>query len=175
MVAEINYCPKYDSSQYNKDMNKKTLIIVLALLAVVVGALTYAALTRGEAHESTNELPLRQTVEAPANTQTPTSTGVYEQYDEAKLAATNGDILLFFHASWCPQCRAIEKSIYDDGLPNGVTVYKVDYDTNQVLRQRYGVTLQTTFVKVDASGNKLASFVAYSEPTFSAVRQNLLP
>lgn len=175
MVAEINYCPKYDRNQYNKGMNKKTLIIVLVLLAVVVGALAYVAVMRGESHESTNKPQQRQSVEAPTNTQMPASAGVYEPYDEAKLASTDGDILLFFHASWCPQCRAIEKSIYDGGLPDGVTVYKVDYDTNQALRQRYGVTLQTTFVKVDASGNKLASFVAYSEPTFSAVRQNLLP
>jgi thiol-disulfide isomerase/thioredoxin len=101
--------------------------------------------------------------------------GEYSDYAAEKVGTANGTVLLFFHASWCPQCREIEASIERDGLPNNVTVLKVDYDSNQILRQRYGVTLQTTFVKVDASGSKIASYVAYEEPRFSAVARELLP
>ncbi|MGB4762401.1 MAG: thioredoxin family protein [Candidatus Saccharimonas sp.] len=164
-------------------MNKKTVIIVITLTSIIVGALLYVALTRGQMHERmTNEMTTMEESKPEVITEQPetdvdsvANQGSYVPYDEAKLAVTEGDILLFFHASWCPQCRAIEKSIYNEGIPNNVTIYKIDYDTNQALRQRYGVTLQTTFVKVDAKGNKLASFVAYSEPSFSAVRQRLLP
>lgn len=156
-------------------MNKKTLVIVCALLAVIVAALVYVGVTRGQSRQSVDKPSQPTSVETPVNAPQPASAGVYTSYDASKVASTEGDILLFFHASWCPQCRAIEQSIYDNGLPSGVTVYKVDYDTNQALRQQYGVTLQTTFVKVNRQGEKLASYVAYNEPTFSAVKRELLP
>jgi thiol-disulfide isomerase/thioredoxin len=100
---------------------------------------------------------------------------VYADYSQDATTKTDTTKLLFFHASWCPQCRSIEQSIKKDGLPSGVTVFKVDYDTNQELRQKYGVTIQTTFVKIDSNGNKLAAYVAYEEPTFSSVQRELLP
>ncbi len=59
-------------------------------------------------------------------------------------------------------------------MPDGFTIIKVDYDSNQDLRQKYGVTLQTTFVKVDADGNGTGKYVAYEEPTFEAVKRNFL-
>lgn len=68
----------------------------------------------------------------------------------------------------------IEEDIKSQGVPDGVTILKVDYDTNQPLRQKYGVTLQTTFVEVDADGNELEKFVAYNEPTFDSVKANLI-
>jgi len=100
--------------------------------------------------------------------------GSYVTYSEAAILDTVGTKLLFFHAPWCPQCRAMEASIESDGIPSGVTVFKVDYDSNQALRQKHGVTLQTTFVKIDDQGNKIASYVAYEEPQFSAVERELL-
>lgn len=100
--------------------------------------------------------------------------GVYEEYQEGLVASSDGVRLLFFHAPWCPQCRMIENDIKDQGVPDGVVVLKVDYDSNTELRKKYGVTLQTTFVKVDKDGNELSKFVAYNEPTFESVKQNLL-
>lgn len=100
--------------------------------------------------------------------------GVYEEYQEGLVASSDGVKLLFFHAPWCPQCRMIEDDIEKQGVPDGVVVLKVDYDSNTALRQKYGVTLQTTFVKVDKDGTELAKFVAYNEPTFDSVKQNLL-
>ncbi len=100
--------------------------------------------------------------------------GVYKEYQEGLVASTDGVTLLFFHASWCPQCRMIEANINEQGVPNGVTVLKVDYDSNQALRQQYGVTLQTTFVEIDKDGTQIEKFVAYNEPTFDSVKENLL-
>ena len=100
--------------------------------------------------------------------------GVYADYSEQAILATSGTKILFFHAPWCPQCREMEASINENGVPTGVTVFKVDYDSNQALRKKYGVTLQTTFVKVDDDGNKIASYVAYKEPQFSSVERELL-
>jgi len=100
--------------------------------------------------------------------------GVYEEYQEGLVASTDGVTLLFFHAPWCPQCRMIENDIKSQGVPDGVTVLKVDYDSNQALRQKYGVTLQTTFVEVDRNGELIEKYVAYNEPTFDSVKANLL-
>jgi thiol-disulfide isomerase/thioredoxin len=67
-------------------------------------------------------------------------------------------VVLFFHADWCPSCRATDESLTTDGVPDGLTVVKVDYDTETGFRQRYGVTTQHTFVHVDGSGTELAKW-----------------
>ncbi len=100
--------------------------------------------------------------------------GVYIDYEEDIVAKTAGTKLLFFHAPWCPQCRDLETDIKKQGVPDGVAIIKVDYDTNQALRKKYGVTLQTTFVKVNDNGDLEKKFVAYDDPVFRSVSQNLL-
>jgi thiol-disulfide isomerase/thioredoxin len=81
--------------------------------------------------------------------------GAYAPYDESKLAmAEMGDVVLFFKASWCPSCRAVDSDIVANAasIPHGLTILEVDYDTATALKQRYGVTTQHTFVQVDAAG-----------------------
>lgn len=79
--------------------------------------------------------------------------GSYEAYAPEKLAlAANSDVVLFFHAAWCPICRALEKDIMAGQIPEGLTILKVDYDTATALKAKYGVTLQHTFVQVKADG-----------------------
>lgn len=102
-----------------------------------------------------------------------TEAGQYVQYRAEDVAVVEGRKILFFHAPWCPQCRALEASIQAGTIPAGVTIFKVDYDTNQALRQQYGVTIQTTLVEVDSQGSKLGSYVAYDEPTLASVITNL--
>lgn len=94
--------------------------------------------------------------------------GVYVDYSEEALATADGTRVLFFHAPWCPQCRALEEDILSADLPDGVTILKVDYDSHQALRQQYGVTLQTTLVALDEDGEASATFVAYDDPTLSS-------
>ena len=100
--------------------------------------------------------------------------GTYLDYNEAKLAQTDGEKYLFFHAPWCPQCRSIEADIQSGSIPKGVNLLKVDYDSNQVLRRKYGVTLQTTFVKLDKNNQQVGKYVAYDEPTFDSVLENFI-
>ncbi len=110
--------------------------------------------------------------QSPAASETPTdqttSSGQYLTY-RGDLTIGTGRRLLFFHAPWCPQCRALEASIQAEGVPEGVTIIKVDYDSNQALRQRYGVTIQTTLVEIDATGELVDRYVAYEEPSIGAV------
>lgn len=99
----------------------------------------------------------------------------YMVYDAQKVSEDSNTKLLFFYAPWCPQCRALDEDISKNiSYESGLSVYKVDYDSNQNLRQKYGITLQTTVVKIDDSGNLVKKYVAYNEPTFANVKANLL-
>lgn len=91
--------------------------------------------------------------------------GAYVEYTDGVIEATPGSKALFFHASWCPQCRALDEDLKSEGVPDGLTVFKVDYDSRTDLRQRYGVTLQTTIVFVDDSGESISSIVLYDDPS----------
>lgn len=104
----------------------------------------------------------------------PIRADAYVDYEHKIIEMTPGTKLLFFHASWCPQCRALDKDITSASIPDDVTVIKVDYDSHQDLRQKYGVTIQTTVVRVDDDGNLVDKYVAYDQPTFEAVKQHLL-
>ncbi len=157
-------------------MNKKLLYVVIGIALLIAAALTYV-LVRPNQGEVVNKITASESADEVSDTKATssnTSPGVYREYAEDAIATTAGTKLLFFHAPWCPQCRSLEESIEKDGVPSGVTVFKVDYDSNQKLRQQYGVTIQTSFVKVDDAGNKIASYVAYEEPVFSSVERELL-
>ncbi|OGG44815.1 hypothetical protein A2673_02150 [Candidatus Kaiserbacteria bacterium RIFCSPHIGHO2_01_FULL_50_13] len=87
--------------------------------------------------------------------------GSYEAYAPEKLALANsGDVVLFFRASWCPTCRALDADIkaHLNDIPAGVAILILDYDTETTLRQKYGVTYQHTLVQVDAGGNQIAKW-----------------
>jgi thiol-disulfide isomerase/thioredoxin len=88
--------------------------------------------------------------------------GQYMPYDASKLAfAKEGKVVLFFNASWCPTCKAIDADIKASlsDIPANTLILSVDYDTSKDLKAKYGVTTQHTFVQVDASGNSLNKWV----------------
>jgi len=157
-------------------MDKKLLFIIIGIVLLIISAILYVVSTPPQTNSvvtpiNTNQSTSTEDIAPPAPTP---RDGAYTSYSKEAVLSTPGTKLLFFHASWCPQCREIEASIKNDGIPHDVTVFKIDYDSNQALRQQYGITLQTTFVKVDDQGNKIASYVAYEEPRFSSVERELL-
>lgn len=154
-------------------------IAIGIFLLLVVGAGAFVATQNDSRTESgkVSVSPSPTDSATPVNNavgNTPTK-GTYLDYSDEVLAQTSGNRVLFFHAPWCPQCRSIESGIKQDGVPDGWTVIKVDYDSNQDLRKKYGVSLQTTFVKIDESDTKVGeNYVAYEQPTFSTVVSNFL-
>lgn len=85
-----------------------------------------------------------------------TEAGTYEAYSPEKIArAETGDVVLFFHASWCPSCRGLNADIEKNAgaISPGVSILKVDYDKETELKKKYGVTYQHTLVQVDGEGN----------------------
>lgn len=95
--------------------------------------------------------------------------GAYVDYADGAIAETPGLKVLFFHASWCPKCRALDDDIRANDIPDGMTIFKVDFDTATELRQQYGVTLQTTIVYVDDDGELLTKGVLYDDTTLDAL------
>jgi len=77
----------------------------------------------------------------------------YEEYSEDGFnSSSNTERIVFFHASWCPACIEHEKDIISSGVPEGITVFKADFDSDTDLRQKYGVNVQSTFVHIDSNG-----------------------
>jgi hypothetical protein len=154
---------------------KQTWIVVGAIGAVIASAIGYIVLTKPPAAKAPNQAtPTSQQPSNPAPTPEQAK-GAYLDYSQQALTAAQGRKVLFFHASWCPQCRDIEASIKSLGVPDGMTIFKVNYDTTTNLKQRYGVTLQTTIVEVDDQGNQITKHVAYDEPSLPAVLKALNP
>lgn len=82
----------------------------------------------------------------------------YVPYSQAAFdAASDEKRVLYFYASWCSTCTGIdlEMSEHQERIPANMVVFKVDFDAQRELKQRYGVTLQHTFVLVDKQGNSL--------------------
>ena len=75
---------------------------------------------------------------------------------DAQLAelAAEGTTVVFFYAAWCPNCRATvtELTARWDEVNPGLTLVIADYDKEQALKARFGITYQDTFVLLDKDG-----------------------
>lgn len=96
--------------------------------------------------------------------------GSYEAYSAEKLSMANtGDVVLFFRATWCPTCKALDADIraHMGSIPAGLTILDVNYDDSMALKKKYGVTYQHTFVQVTADGTQIKKWSA--SPTLAAL------
>lgn len=153
-------------------MNKSVLTIVGIVVALLAGYFAYSAISDDPESSETSKDSSNQTSD---NTQPTEKTGSYIDYSQAALDNAGGTKVLFFHASWCPYCRALEEDIEKNGVPENTTIFKIDWDENQSLRQKYGVTQTSTLIKIDDDGNEIARFSTYAgESTISSVEENLL-
>lgn len=89
--------------------------------------------------------------------------GSYQNYSPELVKSEQGagrTVVLFFHATWCPECRAADKAFTAnlDKIPQGVSLLKTDYDSNPNLKKKYGVTYQHTFVQIDSEGNLVSKW-----------------
>jgi thiol-disulfide isomerase/thioredoxin len=160
---------------YNTTM-KRVWIVIVSIVAVIALAMIYLIVNSRPASSPHNastvgNAPTAEPKEHPqAEPQPATKTpGSYADYSQEVIAKTKGRKILFFHAPWCPQCRALEQSITSNTIPPDLTIFKVDYDSSTALRQKYGVAIQTTLVEVDGTGTMLQKYVAYDEPSLAAV------
>lgn len=150
-------------------MNKKYIIITSIITAVIVGGIAGALwllrpqnpanestvwqdTSRQSPNQSQSDTQKKPKSQPSTESQQPVnpSTGRYADYVDGKnMEHAYKKTILFFHASWCGDCQAFDKVLREGPIPAGVQILKVDYDSRQDLRQKYGVTKQSTFVELD--------------------------
>ncbi len=139
-------------------MNKR-LVIVFAII-VIAALVLFVIFNQKVEQNAAVSVRENQTItdDKDVNTTVQSGVGPYEAYEPQKvsLAETN-DVVLFFHASWCPSCRALNSDIEKNLalIPSGKIILKIDYDKEIELKKKYGVTTQHTLVQVDKDGNSL--------------------
>lgn len=167
-------CPMKGCGE-NKGMciHDKMMVVVAVVLIVVAFAVFSSSNKEKQAVNTQNSLNDGSNVknEGAVNSNVAnTNTGSYEAYAPEKLAfAETGNVVLFFHASWCPSCRVLEKDIEENlsNIPNDLKLLKVDYDNSSELKKKYGVTTQHTLVQVDKDGNMISKWSG--SPTLSSL------
>jgi thiol-disulfide isomerase/thioredoxin len=154
-----------------KEAGAITIILVIIILAVIVIIVTrLLQQSKYTPSENTEEVMVKETLDQEKSSETiknvameqenvileSSEYGTYEEYTPEKLALAEGStVVLFFHASWCPTCRSLSRSIEKglDTIPENVHILKVDYDTEVALKKKYKVTTQHTLVEIDAEGS----------------------
>lgn len=162
-------------------MSKTPWIIIGVVVIAVIAGTAYASMSAGDtvmdtkveepsSMEKKDAMQKDNEVSAMDEKKAMMKSGTYEDYAPEKLAlAETGDVVLFFHASWCPSCRGLGADIEKnrDAIPAGVSILKVDYDAESELKKKYGVTYQHTLVQVDANGTLIKKWSA--SPTLSSL------
>lgn len=172
-------------------MNRNTAIIIgIIILVVVVGGI-YASTNKKDdimmsdkikdtaSIESRNQEAIEKDIIGDQGDQTVIKkdetvmikAGSYESYAPEKiaLASSEHNVVLFFRASWCPTCRAVDADIKANlsKIPSNLTILDVNYDDSTSLKKKYGVTYQHTFVQVDAQGQLIKKW--QGSPTLVAL------
>lgn len=144
-------------------MPKSILIGIITLIVLAVGGVAYTSLSSDDGPSS--QTPNSSTNATTNDSETPPveeaateDEGTYTTYSEAALAKATeegDDIVLFFHAKWCPTCRQLERNLNAGSIPSDITILQLDYDTEDDFKQKYGVTFQHTLVQIDGNGNQI--------------------
>ncbi|MEO5635447.1 MAG: thioredoxin family protein [Candidatus Paceibacterota bacterium] len=147
-------------------MNQKIIIGIVAIIIILAGVSIYSS-NSSKSEMMEKEALMQKEKDAMMQKEEGTmvkddnaimaKAGSYESYEASKIAMASAthDIVLFFRASWCPTCIAVDKDIKANlnEIPSSLTILDVNYDNSTELKKKYGVTYQHTFVQVDAQGN----------------------
>lgn len=135
-----------------------SIVVITILVVAVMMAPSNVKNSKEELVTSTNT-----TTTEPSSNVTSID-GRYVDYNADFIGDTSyNTTILFFYAPWCPECRGFDQAILAGDIPANTQILKLDYDSSQELRKQYGVTIQTTFVRVDKNGNKLGLWSGYGE------------
>lgn len=117
----------------------------------------------------------------------PTSTGtvatnlnrggvVFAQYSDKLIGRGKNSVLFFAHPSdpFSVKNDAIIRSVYGTGAAI-VSTYRLDFPTATGARLKYGVLTADTFVLLDASGVRIATFIHPSADEIRIILRGNLP
>lgn len=142
------------------------IIIVVAFIAVLIAVAFFVSVSTKSTSDSVSSgLESSNNIEQSSPYDTPvTQENLLSRYVEysPEVFENSKDQkrVYFFHASWCPTCKAANREFSENshGIPGDVVLFKTDYDTQTELKKKYGITYQHTFVQVDESGNEIAKW-----------------
>lgn len=122
---------------------------LLLALAVAPTAPLHAQTTGGNAQQAAPAADARKAVVTN-----------FESEDQLNGLAAKGKTVVFFFASWCPNCRATvtELNARWAEVDPDITLVIADYDKETALKGKFGVTYQDTFVLLDENGAAVKSW-----------------
>jgi thiol:disulfide interchange protein len=78
-----------------------------------------------------------------------------------KALAEGQRVVLYFWAPWCSSCSSVDLDLLarKAQVPLGVKMFRVSYDKEHELRQKYAITVQHSFVQIDQNYHSLQHWV----------------
>ncbi len=78
--------------------------------------------------------------------------------------AANKKVVLYFWAPWCTSCSSLDVEIEKDPtiIPKDTVIFQIQYDSEEALKNHYGVVIQHTFVEIDKNKKMLNQWVGGS-------------
>ena len=125
------------------------------LARLVAAALVCASVAPAFSQSAASEPTAATEQQAPRATVTN-----FESEAQVNAFAAQGKTVVFFFASWCPNCRATVTELnarWAEVNPD-LTLVIADYDKETALKGKYGVTYQDTFVLLDEKGQAAKSW-----------------
>lgn len=116
------------------------------------------------------EQPAPTQQQAPAPTQRSYKAGAIQAYNPVAYAEALADgktVIIDFHADWCPICAANAPGIraaFESTANANVVGFIANYDTETALENQFGVSSQSTLVKVRGNDPKTAQKVGTLGP-----------
>ena len=160
----------------------KNTLVVAALGFIIIAVGTYVLLSNNTQPLEVKTLPTapvspeetlpttapplketRPTTDTRTSTDPTQTPGEYTEYSRTLLEqklAEGKKVVLFFYAAWCPTCRSAHNNIQETTheIPTDVVILRTDYDQEKVLKNKYGVSYQHTFVQVAEDGSVVTKF-----------------
>lgn len=131
-------------------------IVIISLVIIVIIGVVFLFISQSSNNLKSN-LAQENTQELQNESDPPEGSRYLAYSKEAFESAKGLKRVYFFHAKWCPTCKTANSEILSriDEIPEGVRLFKTDYDTQKELKNKYAVTYQHTYVYVDQNGNEV--------------------
>jgi thiol-disulfide isomerase/thioredoxin len=154
----------YQSRKWsNENMKNSMSKLAMSISGLVLGAMLFTSCVASSpvVQPPVTDAPAS---EAPANPEEVSETAgqyiPYGAYESTADEFSDTNVVLFFNAAWCSTCKVARDNFESslDQIPSDLTIVVVDFDNATELRKLYGVTVQHTFVQIDASGEAIGKW-----------------